>query len=379
MGVFGTIDVAAWPFWLCVLVAIALQPLQLTETARRFSLATVNLGFLYWLLGTDVWIPVVLIFSIWVSARAFAGQPWARVCAGLFTVLMLGLLFADYRLQPDFNRLLPQLSLIGFAYVVLRAVELLRDCWEGNESASLVNCINYLMPFHMLAAGPIQSWKEFRHSDHHSSITQEETLQAAERIATGMFKKFVLASAVQQVFLSGFQSEGLLYVLEVQFFYLWLFLDFSGYSDVAIGVGILIGAPAPENFNRPFLAVSLIDFWDRWHMTLSQFLRRNVFIPLEITLLRKTGGTYAVGVTVFAFIVTFMISAAWHSVSLGFLLWGSAHAVGVSVVVMFRHWLKQRIGLTRFNAFRSRACVRYVSILLTFEYVAWTLIPIVVL
>lgn len=378
MGVFGTIDIAAWPFWLCVLVAIVLQPLQRNESARRISLATVNVGFLYWLLGINIWIPAALIVSLWAITRAFE-SPGARRGAGMAAVIVLALLFFDYRLQPEVGRLLPQLSLIGFAYIGLRAVELLRGCWEDEKSTSLISCVNYLTPFHMLAAGPIQSWRDFQQCDHRTSITQEETLQAAERIAAGLFKKFVIASALQQVFLTGFESDGLLYVLEVHVFYLWLFLDFSGYSDIAIGVGVLIGAPAPENFKHPLLATSLIDFWDRWHITLSQFLRRNLFIPLELQLLRKTNGKFGVGVTIFAFIVTFMVSAAWHSISPGFLLWGLSHAVGVSIVVIFRYVLKQRLGTARFNEFRSRTTVRYASVLLTFEYVTWTLITIVVI
>ncbi|MCH2204194.1 MAG: hypothetical protein MK102_19695, partial [Fuerstiella sp.] len=310
--------------------------------------------------------------------RAFESRG-ARRGAGIAAVIVLALLFSDYRLQPVVGRLLPQLSLIGFAYIGLRAVELLRGCWEDEKSTSLISCVNYLTPFHMLAAGPIQSWRDFQQCDHRTSITQEETLQAAERIAAGLFKKFVIASALRQIFLTGFESDGLLYVLEVHVFYLWLFLDFSGYSDIAIGVGVLIGAPAPENFKRPLLATSLIDFWDRWHITLSQFLRRNVFIPLEIRLLRKTNGKFGVEVTISAFIVTFVVSAAWHSISPGFLFWGLSHAVGVSIVVIFRHVLKRRLGTARFNEFRSRTTVRYASILLTFEYVTWTLIMIVVI
>ena len=97
-----------------------------------------------------------------------------------------------------------------------------------------------------------------------------------------MFKKFVLANALEAAFLTAFRARGPYFFLEVQLNYLWLFLDFSAYSDIAVGIGGLLGVATPENFNRPYLARNSIDFWERWHISLSQFIRRNLFIPIQV-------------------------------------------------------------------------------------------------
>jgi len=377
MGVFGTIDLTDWPFWLCVLAALLIQPIQINNFCRRLTLAVVNLGFVTWLLGTTVWLPVSLVTVIWLIARSFAASDRVRRAGRIAAVVVLAILLIDYRLQPVALKIFPALAAIGFAYVSLRSIELLRGCWEDQQAASLIDCVNYLIPFHMLAAGPIEHWRDFLQHDQRTTINAEQTLYALERIANGVFKKFVLAYAINEVFLTGFQTSGYLYVIEVQAFYIWLFLDFSGYSDVAVGVGTLIGVHTPENFSRPYLARNMVDFWDRWHITLSLFLRRNIFVPLQLNMLRLTNGKSTVWVSVFVFFVTFAISAAWHSVTPGFLVWGFTHAVGVSVVVCYRHVLKKRLGTMRFKSYQKQPIVRFCAIVLTFQYVAWTLTAIV--
>ncbi len=79
------------------------------------------------------------------------------------------------------------------------------------------------------------------------------------------------------------------------FFYLWLYLDFSAYSDITVGAGRLMGVATPENFNRPYVARNLVDFWDRWHISLSRFIYRNVFTPVQLFLLRRAGPQRACG------------------------------------------------------------------------------------
>ncbi len=104
-------------------------------------------------------------------------------------------------------------------------------------------------------------------------------MYAFDRIASGLFKKYVLANLIKRLFLTDYRSAGLYVLLEVQLTFIWLYLDFSAYSDVAVGVGRLMGVATPENFNRPYLARNIIEFWERWHISLSQFIRRNIFIP----------------------------------------------------------------------------------------------------
>src|SRR5262249_12038953 len=148
----------------------------------------------------------------------------------------------------------------------------------------LPSTINYLLPFHMLAAGPIQAYDDFAQQPALPKLaTLRDVLMGMERIAAGLFKKFVLAYCLQKLFLTDFHADGPYFLIELQVFYVWLYLDFSAYSDIAVGVGTLIGVATPENFNHPLIARNTIDFWDRWHMSLSQFIRRNLFIPVQMS------------------------------------------------------------------------------------------------
>ena len=147
-------------------------------------------------------------------------------------------------------------------------------------------------------------------------------MESVERITQGLFKKFVVAYVIRELFLSDFQSAGLLWFVEVQVFYLWLYLDFSAYSDIAVGVGRLIGVATPENFNRPYLARNLVDFWDRWHISLSQFIRRNLFIPIQLYILRSGRQRPLLCANV-AIGISFIGCGLWHGIGINFLIWGS--------------------------------------------------------
>ena len=145
---------------------------------------------------------------------------------------------------------------------------------------------------------------------------------ATERIANGLFKKYVLAQGLEALLLTGFHAHGAYTILEIQLTYLWLYLDFSAYSDIAVGIGRLIGVATPENFNRPYLARNVIDFWERWHISLSMFIRRNVFIPIQLTLMRRTSGRAPLWIASFAFVVSFLLCGLWHSLSWVWVAWG---------------------------------------------------------
>jgi D-alanyl-lipoteichoic acid acyltransferase DltB (MBOAT superfamily) len=154
---------------------------------------------------------------------------------------------------PALHHLEYVLVTIGFSYVALRVYEVTRAISEGrHRTPDIAGLTNYLLPFHMLAAGPIQSYDEFvMQPALPQPLTSVDALGGFERIATGLFKKYVLANLIQELFLTDFRSTGWYPLLEAQLTFLWLYLDFSAYSDVAFGVGRLMGVATPENFNRP--------------------------------------------------------------------------------------------------------------------------------
>jgi D-alanyl-lipoteichoic acid acyltransferase DltB (MBOAT superfamily) len=226
----------------------------------------------------------------------------------------------------------------------------------------------------MLAAGPIQRFSDFLAQPLvPEPLGFADAFGAVERIALGLFKKLVLAHFIERLFLTGFRSEGIWYLLEVQLFLPWLYLDFSSYSDIAVGVGRLLGLRTPENFDRPYLARDMVDFWQRWHVSLSEWIRRNVFVPLQLFLQRRYPSLPVLASSSASVLVSFGLCGLWHMVSVRYALWGLMHAVGVIAANVWRATLTRRLGRAGYQAYRQRTGPRVLGIVLTFEFVAWSL------
>ena len=227
----------------------------------------------------------------------------------------------------------------------------------------------------MLLAGPIQAYDEFAAQPAiPSPPSVADSLEAVWRIALGLFKKYALASVIESVFLTGFHAGGWYFVLEVQLNLIWLYLDFSGYSDVAVGVGRLIGVATPENFRRPFVSRNLVEVWERWHISLSQFIRRNLFIPLQMTLMRRTDGRAPLACACVAFGLSFLLCGLWHGLNWGWLAWGAYQAAGLIGCNIYRQFLLKRLGRKGMVAYLANPWIRVLAIFVTFEYFAFALV-----
>ncbi len=183
-----------------------------------------------------------------------------------------------------------------------------------------------------------------------------------------MFKKYVLAQLIEKLFLTDYRSHGGYVFLEMQLSYIWLYLDFSAYSDVAVGIGRLIGVATPENFNRPYLARNIIDFWERWHISLSLFIRRNIFIPIQFALMRRTVGSYSLWIASFAFSVSFLLCGLWHGISPRWVAWGTFHSCGLIVCNLYREFLIRRIGRKGLKQYLANPWIRLAATALMFEF-----------
>lgn len=376
----NTVDVASLGFWLIVAIAlVVVTPLR--GRFRHWVLAAINLLFLGTLLDPRLVLAAAAgLILVWLLVTLLAKGP--SQAAGLLLAALTLVLFiinkfpAVTALLPD--RTLPRvLTVVGFSYVALRIVDMLRGVWEARSPApGIADTINYLIPFHMLAAGPIQSYEEFRAAATPVPLTANQALWSLERVAEGLFKKFVLAAVVDKVFLTGFQTSGWQLFLEMQFFYVWLYLDFSALSDLAVGLGGLLGVATPENFNRPYLARNMIVFWERWHISLSLFIRRNLFTPVQLWLVRRFPEWHPLGPATAAFTIAFALCGLWHAGTWPFLAWGLLHALGLVVTNLYRHVLTRRLGARGVKRYLENRPIRIMSTVLTFEFVAFSLMII---
>ncbi len=161
--------------------------------------------------------------------------------------------------------------------------------------------------------------------------------------------------------------------IAVIFYYLYLYLNFSGFCDMAIGAAGLIGIPVVENFNNPFAARNMREFWNRWHITLSQWMRDVVFAPLSKFLVRRFGPAYANHAIALTIFVVFLLIGIWHGVGWNYAAFGVAQAIGVVTVHYYTLFLKKKLGRDGFKAYNENPWIKAVAITITFCYYAATL------
>jgi D-alanyl-lipoteichoic acid acyltransferase DltB (MBOAT superfamily) len=157
------------------------------------------------------------------------------------------------------------------------------------------------------------------------------------------------------------------------FYYIYLFCNFSGFCDMVIGLSSLIGISVKENFNNPFAARNLKEFWNRWHITLSEYVRDVVFAPVSTFLIRKFGVKYInFGISI-AITAVFLVIGVWHGLALHYILFGMTQAVGMIANHYYTIWMRSTLGPKRYKAYNENRYVNAAAYILTFLYVAFSL------
>ncbi|HVM19925.1 MAG TPA: MBOAT family protein [Egibacteraceae bacterium] len=219
---------------------------------------------------------------------------------------------------------------VGISFFTFQAISYVMDVYRGDiEPAKPIDLAVYLAFFPQLVAGPIVRPTEFlpqlaRPRD----PRRVEGARGFSLIAGGLFKKVVVANLlatqlVDPVFSTPSAHSAGEIILAVYGYAVQIYADFSGYTDMAIGCALLLGFTFPDNFNRPYSAVSLQDFWRRWHMTLSRWLRDYLYIPLG----GNAGGQRR---TERNLLITMMLGGLWHGAAWTFVVWGAIHGLGLA-------------------------------------------------
>jgi hypothetical protein len=258
------------------------------------------------------------------SAR---GRPLAsRLIVAVVSALILYLVVFKLRavLAPGASLAIP----LGVSYYSFRLISYLLDVHWGTVLAqrSFVPFAAYVAFFPQMMAGPIERASSFLPQlEGGDGGAPGRTLEGVTRILLGFFKKFVVADNLALIVDYGYRHIGSgTAVPNALSFYLYplqLYADFSGLADIAIGVSLVFGLKAPENFDAPFSASTISEYWRRWHMTLTSWLRDYVFLPLRMA--TRNWGTYGLVVSV---TVNMMLIAVWHGFTLGFVAFGVVNA-----------------------------------------------------
>jgi len=377
------------PSFQFIAVALLVALLVNVSQDRRWRsgvMLVANLAFLASFART----PLALVPFAGFVAAGFLAQRWAQSRAGANRVLLPALILATlavffwlkrYTFIPSGLFLPTAYVTVGLSYVFFRVLHLIIDAGQGalTERIGPVDYVNYTLNFTSLVAGPIQTFPDWREG-HEGRPGLETVARAAERILTGSFKVIVVSAlldAMQIQMRGDLLSDGgfLKGAAVIAVYPIYLFFNFSGYVDVVIGASALMGLRLPENFNRPFSAASFIEFWARWHITLSTWLRTYVYTPLMMTLMRRLPSPRAIPIlTVLSFFVTFFLVGAWHGQTSEFLFFGVLQGGGVAMNKLYQLVMAGRLGAKGYRQLGEHPVYRAVSRGLTFTWFAFTLL-----
>ena len=284
----------------------------------------------------------------------------------LFVSVVLGLSFlavfkyADFFLQ-SVNALtgmgLPLLKLalpIGISFYTFQCLSYTVDVYRGDVQAqeSLINFGAYVALFPQLIAGPIVRYVDIAAQLEHRTHSWENFQAGLRRFLVGLAKKILIANQLGEltgIFRASGEKSVLFYWLYAVAFALHIYFDFSGYSDMAIGLGRVFGFQFMENFNYPYLSRSVSEFWRRWHISLGSWFRDYVYIPLG-------GNRVSRGRWVFNILVVWMLTGLWHGAAWNFVLWGLVFAF----FLLLEKWIPQ---ITKLPDVLRRAYVLFVVVL----------------
>ena len=225
---------------------------------------------------------------------------------------------------------------IGLSFYLFQCISYLIEINRQNikPESNFVNFFNYLAFFPKFIAGPIERPQKFLiQLNNPVEFDYKNVSDGMKILAWGMFQKFILADnlkkVVDAVYYSPDQFPGFIILLAIFLFSIEIFADFSGYTYIAIGISKMLGINLSDNFRHPYFASSLREFWNRWHITLSNWIRDYVFLPLAYKfnrLIKNDNVTYT-----FSIMISMTLIGFWHGIGWTFIIWGALHGLFLSL------------------------------------------------
>ena len=265
---------------------------------------------------------------------------------------------------------------LGFSYVAFRLIHTIRDKQSGRFPAVDVGeFITYVIFFPAFTAGPIDHIERFIKDLRapFAGLNLEKFYSASQRLLLGLFKKFVIADALALIALNDTNATQV-----TSTFWMWIivyayafqiYFDFSGYTDIALGIAQLLGIKLPENFASPYLKPNLTQFWNNWHMTLTQWFRAYFFNPITRWLRSWQKPLSIPMMILLTQIATMLLIGFWHGVTWNFTLWGLWHGLGLFIHNRWNDATKAKAAAWATTP-AKQAILNISGILLTFHFVA---------
>lgn len=308
---------------------------------------------------------------------------------------------------------------IGLSYILVRAIHVHVDCVEGQQPLPpIANYFNYIFAWPTLLAGPILLYPEFERQLHPKNPNLVCSDGAIQRIVLGYFKVLVVGFALESAYWGAIEpvvidptrqakAIGLFHSLRssdggwVNFtstmgdlivggggaspfalgaamvvYVIYLYFNFSGFIDIVCGLGKLMGMSLPENFDRPWRAKNMIDFWTRWHMTLANWFKTYVFNPTAKALSKtRFMGDRRDMVAVLAYFLTFFLLGVWHGPTIGYIFCGVLLGLGISLNRLHQGIAKRMLGKEMYASLCSMQIVKVISMGATVSFVGLSILP----
>jgi alginate O-acetyltransferase complex protein AlgI len=349
---------STWPFWVLVVLATVAYRLlpDAAVRARAAVLAGLGLAGAWTVLGLAAPLFMALIAATaWMAlavrhlgGQSAAGRPAlaaALVVAPVLVAWMLGKhLPAAASTAPHF------FFFAGTSYFLVKAWTLAKDRADGRiRDYEPLTAAAYFLHLPTYLSGPMHYYAEFESGLRRTySLSAVSVADIVLRLLWGLAKVKVLSPLIQPVSLLALKDVAdpslAQLALGAVAFSAVLYLDFSGYSDMAIAVSRAVGMDAPENFRLPYLARNIREFWQRWHISFTRALTAYIFVPLSRAAQKRWPDRPRL-VMMTGYMVTFGLAGYWHGPTANFVAWGLYHAVGLIAYDLFRNWrLRCRVG-----------------------------------
>ena len=383
---------ASFEFLGFALIVVLIFNLRQSVAWRQVILLAASLIFLSFFSRNPVtWIPFACFLGFgYISLRMMQNGRGARgfipIVVGCIAVFIW---LKKYTFLPAPLFLSFPYITLGLSYIFFRVLHLIIDAKNGliPERVSLISYLNYTLNFTTVLSGPIQTYQDFAKFQL-APVPLELGIvsggQAFERIVVGFFKVNVLSLAIsmlQNRALSAlgpadsFDNRVAHGLVIIAAYPLYLYCNFSGYIDIVIGIARFLRIELPENFNRPFSSDNFMNFWSRWHITLSEWLKTYVYNPLLLALMRRyQSASLQPFLGVLAIFVTFFLVGLWHGQTSEFLFFGVLQGGGVAAVKLYQTLVIQQIGRKRYRTLSNNFLYNEFARGLTFTWFAFTLL-----
>ena len=348
------------PFF-CILACVLLPAALLGHFGKRLRLYGLLATAIVLLAVFDGWKAKLLLVLFWAlqTALCFAYLSIRKRCDKRWILWIFLLASLAQLVLVKLAIFVPQLqflAILGISYMTFRAVQVLIEIYDGHiKELHLLTFSFFLLFFPSVASGPLDRYRRFS-ADLEKAPDRETydrlALEGFWKLMTGAFYSFVVGDVIWQFWLNALPQAGFWATVGYMYGYtFFMFFNFAGYSRMAIGSAYILGIKMPENFNLPFLSKDMKDFWSRWHISLSTWLRDYVYTRFCTQALRKKWFRSSRASSYLGYFLTMLLMGAWHGLTPAYLIYGAYHGVLMSVNELLDTKWKRFRKLKKNNAF----------------------------